>query len=331
MNKKVILVIVAVAVLVGGLFIGMGGGGPKPEDTFEQIKAAFEKKDVAEIEKYVDIADLADSVAESDIFMGKGSGSDYELFKGEFVKDIAKSFRTIASSGNLKEGKGDMWTDALWKLQRATGFRDWTFSGIAGTKAEGKRQVVSVRVKDTVLDKEYTLDVDVADDGGVLRVKRISNLNTLAAVRAQDVKAKIEEINKETLDKIAKAVTVSNSKAVYEKDERAFFSSGDIVRVSATLTNNTDKVITELSGSFGLYKEGSEKPLVGGSFQLAYKKSIKAGGSYQLSEKYTLDSNGLDAPLSEVIKNIGGYKRVFTIKRIAFADGGKLETIQELP
>ena len=49
-NKLMGLIAVVVAVIAGALMMA-GGGGAKPEDSFEQIKAAAANKDVAGVEK----------------------------------------------------------------------------------------------------------------------------------------------------------------------------------------------------------------------------------------------------------------------------------------
>lgn len=304
MSKKLIgVVAAAIIVVIAGVFM-MGGGGPKPEESFEQIKAAALKKDVVDIEKYVNFDALAASVVKSDFLMGaEADNAMLAPMSAGFTVQISKAFRAIAAAGNLREGevKGAGWADPLGDLQKATGFRSWTFVSAGGAvKKDGDKAVVPVKIQDKAVDAEYTLDVEMTKENDVWRVKGIANLSTVAAQRAQDAKAKLEELNKEITKRIAKEVVISDAKMTYFKDndDSDFFFGRDKVKLTLTLSNNTEKTTSKIYGFAELYEENSDKPVERYSFDLPYKKVIKPGEKFVLTNKKRLDSD-------ELVNNFG--------------------------
>lgn len=332
MNKKLMgLIAVVVAVIAGALMMA-GGGGAKPEDSFEQIKAAAANKDVAGVEKYVDFDALAKSVARCDFVMGaEADNPELAPLTAEVVASTAKAFRTIAASGNIKEGAGDMFSDALADLQKNTGFRNWSYVGLAGSKTDGDKAVVSVKVKDSALDKEYTLDVDMAKENNVWRVKGVSNLNAVAAQRGHDVKAKLVELNKEVQDKIAQAIAISDAKMTHFRDDQAIFMDPNKVKVSLVFVNNSDKTVTELRGYAELYKQGADKAVASYKINLPYRKTIAAGKSFAYSDNHSLGRGEDGTSPSQMAKDFSGFTQKFTITSVVFSDGSKLEPLRELP
>ena len=332
MNKKLIGIIAIVVVVAAGVFLMAGGGGPKPEDSFEQIKAAAQKKDVAGVEKYVDFDALAKSIARCDFILGaEADNPELAPLTAEIVAHAAKSFRAIAASGNIKDGAGDMFSDSLGELQKNTGFRSWSYVGTAGSKVNGDKAVVSVKVKDGALDKEYTLDVDMAKENDVWRVKGVSNLNALSAQRAQDVKAKLVELNKEVQDKISKAVSISDAKMTHFKDDMAIFTDPNKVKVSLVFVNNSDKTVTALSGYAELYKPGADKAVASYRINLPYGKTIAPGKSFAYSNSSSLGDGEDGTSSDQMAKDFGSFTQKFTITSIGYSDGSKLEPLRELP
>lgn len=333
MNKKLMGIIAVVVVVIAGALMMTGGGGAKPEDSFEQIKAAIAKKDVAGVEKYVDFDALAKSVARCDFVMGaEADNPELAPLTAEVVASTAKAFRAIVASGNIKEGAGDMFSDALADLQKNTGFRSWSYVGVAGSKMDGDKAVVSVKVKDGVLDMEYTLDVDMAKENDVWRVKGISNLNALAAQRSQDVKAKLAELNKEVLAQIDKAISLDGSKMTHFVDRRAIFADPNSVKIAFVLKNNDSKrTITKISGKAEFYKDGGDNAVLSYDVDLPYKVSVKPGQSYTITANRSMRRGEDGTDVKQIVKNFGNYKQKFTITSIKFADGSAIEPLRSLP
>lgn len=331
MNKKLLGIVAVVVVVVIGAFM-MAGGGSKPEETFEHIKTAAAKKDVAGVEKYVDFDALAKSVARCDFVMGaEADNPELAPLTAEVVASTAKAFRAIVASGNTKEGAGDMYSDALFDLHKNTGFRAWSYAGVTGSKVDGDKTVVSVKVKDSALDKEYTLDVDMAKENDVWRIKGVSNLNAVAAQRGQDVKAKLVELNREVQDKIAKAIAISDAKMTHFRDDQAIFMDPNKVKVSLVVVNNSDKTVTELRGYAELYKQGADKAVASYRISLPYRKTIDAGKSFAYSDNHSLGRGEDGTSPSQMAKDFSGFTQKFTITSVVFSDGSKLEPLRELP
>lgn len=335
MNKKFIGIAVAVAVVALAGFMMMGGDGAKPEESFEQIKAAAVKKDAAGVEKYVDFDALAGSIAKADFVLGANADNpELAPLKADFVAHTAKAFRAIATSGNLNEGagSGDPLSDVLYDIQNNTGFRSWSYVGASAGKVDGDKAIVPVKVMDKALDKEYTLDVDMTKENGVWRVKGIGNLNALAAQRRQDVEAKLAELNKDVQDKISKSVSIGNANMALFADNSGWglFNGGKKVKVSLTLTNTSDKVVTQLSGYAELYKDGAKKPTLNYKIALPYKKKINPGQKLVISKNHSVSSED-GTSVDSIIKGFDGYKQIFTITSVKFADGSALEPLRSLP
>lgn len=334
MNKK-LLGIAAVVVVVAAVGFMMMGGGAKPEDSFEQIILAAQKKDVAGVEKYVDFDALAGSIANAEFIMGaEADNPALAEMKADYVAHTAKAFRAIAASGNLLEGAGSggPLSDVLFDVQNNTGFRSWSYVGASAGKTDGKKAVVPVKVKDNAVEKEYTLDVEMAKENNVWRVKGIANLNALTAQRQQDVKAKLAELNQDMLGKIAKSVSISNAKMEPFVDESGWslWAGSNKIKVSLTLTNNSDKAVTQLNGMAELYKDGSQKPTLRYKINLPYKKRINPGQKLTISNNHSISSeDGTSA--DSIVKNLGNYKQVHTITSVKFADGSSLEPLRSLP
>lgn len=332
MNKKLMgIIAVVVAVIAGALM--MTGGGAKPEESFELIKSAAAKKDVASVEKYVDFDAMAKSVARCDFVMGaEADNPELAPLTAEVVASTAKAFRAIAASGNIKEGAGDMFSDALADLQKNTGFRSWSYVGVSGSKMDGDKAVVAVKVKDGALDKEYTLDIDMAKENDVWRVKSVSNLNALAAQRSQDVKAKLAKLNKEVLTQIAKAVSLDGSKMTHFVDRRAIFADPNSVKIAFVLKNNDSKrTITKIRGKAEFYKDGGDNAVLSYDVDLPYKVSVKPGQSYTITMNRSMCRGEDGTEVKQIVNNFGNYKQKFTINSVKFDDGSVIEPLRSLP
>lgn len=336
MNKKVLGIAAVVVVLAIGAFVMMGGGGPKPEETFEQIKAAATKKDVAGVEKYVDFDGIASSA--SDLILGKAATDPFtQAIWSEYKTALSQSFREMAASGDLWKGKKlDIWDikeKAVFDLDKILGFRSWEYIGTAEAKKDGDNITCTVKVKDASVDKEFALDIVMAEENGILRIKSIKNLNNVAAERTVAIKEKLTALNKEIADKIAKAITISEGKIVYAapKDSLDSLWSNDYAVVSVKLKNNTSKQISKIRGVAALYKDGSDSPLVGYTFSLPFNKKINVGESVNISDRHSLSSDDDSTPTSVLVQNFDNYKRSFVIQSITFADGENWELLRELP
>lgn len=340
--QKIIAVLAALAVFISGWYFFYWLKTPQHSITL--IADAVRQHDLKTFEKHVDMDTLYSKAYDDIVAVTFGSDKDanpiivaiIKGIKGLAVPLLESETRSYILHGDKPEKDTDVQksipagnengAEIVDNLKSRTGFGSLKFEGVESSDSEDGNAIVSVKLYDEKLSRNFILKVKMHQlDDGLWRLQEITNLQDLMKEREAAVKDKLAELNKPIADQIAKSVQLK--KKSLQITSVHYSAIIRMLESTVSLTNTSGKNVDYITGMLELYGDDG-KIFYSGSFA---SNAVLQNASSKLY-KFDFELNPYVKEDAEVIaSDLGKVKWNAYLTNVAFNDGSSLDYLTELP
>jgi len=322
------------------------------------IKTSVEKHDLVKFEQHVDMNSLYGRAFDS--FIGKElQGNDNALIlgivkamrgivvdeltnqtkkyveTGSFEKPANNENKNTAGKENNTENNGKAAAQALSSRTNAQGME---YKGVEKTEKDGKIAVVSLKMNDKQLKKDFILKVKMRElDNGEWTVVEIANLEEFLAEHDQAVREKLAELNKPIKEKMDSVLKVTNNISARLRDTNPFFQSQELSYSIGMILPDKSNKVSDLYGKFIMTDSAGKNVLVCPTHFWGVQNNYSKE-NYSPTKEYIITAKKYDKLnpfISEEKKimdaGISAYKLNFTVTKLVMVDGSTIELATKLP
>ena len=327
-----------------------------PAYSLNIIRESIEKHDLMKFEKHVDTESMY-SRAFDEVVQKQLSESGYEnnqfamgivgLMKKTVVDELVSQTKKYVETGSVEDSNSNNVTkkknqpdgkEMASNLNKNAGLSYVQFKGIEDTKKDGKIAVVSTKIFDKRIEKDFIVKLKMRElENGEWRLVEVSNLNEYLVEREKAVKEKLIALNKPIREQIEKAFQIV-SLDVNARNENSFFPMYRLHYALKFKLPDESKKITNLKGVF-VISDKDGKNLYGTRVDdLPNISSIYSKEGYSPEKVYTWRCSAGDTlnpfiPNEEKIakQGINSFSKKFEVLRLKFDDGSVAEILTDLP
>jgi hypothetical protein len=193
---KFLIAIIVLAIAAGG---GYWYWTTTPQYSLLEVRNAFKSHDVQAFNKYVDVdaisGDIVDVVVEKPTGIISEFGPVGKLFsfglvsfiKPQIAESVKRQLNQLVADGGVKsmadrEQKTQLVSDeprkkiSLKNFIRDLGFTGKIYHGIAYVRSEGKASRAGINLFNEKYNRDFVLELRMADMGGYWQINQLSNL-----------------------------------------------------------------------------------------------------------------------------------------------------------
>ena len=142
-------------------------------------------------------------------------------------------------------------------LKSRTGFGSLKYEGVENTETEGENAIVSIKLHDEKLSKNFILKIKMQQlDDGLWRLLEITNLQDFMKEREAAVKEKLAELNKPVAEQIASNVKLD--KKLLQITSVHYSAIIRMLETEVNLTNTSGKNVNYIAGMLELYGDDGQ-------------------------------------------------------------------------
>lgn len=354
-NRLFIIAGIVTLVIVGILFYFLYWV-KTPAYSLNLIREAVEKHDLVKFEKHVDTESLYNrafdevvqkSLSESGYANNQLAMGIVGMMKKTVIDELVGQTKKYVETGdfeatnpnnaakktNQPDGK-----EMASNINKNAGISYIQFKGIEDTNKDGKIAVVSVKIFDKKIEKDFIVKLKMRElDNGEWCLVEVANLTDYLTEREKAVKEKLNALNKPIREQIEKAFQVV-SLDINARNENSFFP---MYRLHYTLKfklPDNSKKVAQLKGLF-VISDKDGKDLYGTRVDnLPDISSIYTKEGYAPDKVYTWRCSAGDTlnpfiPNEEKIakQGVDSFAKKFEVLGIKFEDGTVAEILTDLP
>lgn len=326
-----------------------------PAYSLNIIRESIEKHDLVKFEKHVDTESLY-SRAFDDVVQKNLGQAGYEnnqfvmglvgMLKKVAVDELINQTKKYVETGDFEISGQKSSTDkakqpdgkeVATNLNKNAGISYIQFKGIEDTQKDGKISVVTTKVYDKKIEKEFNVKLKMRElENGEWKLVEVSNLNEYLDERAKAIDEKLKALNKPIQEKIEKSIQIVGTE-VTAVNENSFFPMYRLkYRVRYKLPQ-TEKRIKYLEGVF-LIIDNTGKDIYGTKVNHNRLLAIYERQDYSPEKEYRFSFQSLDT-LNPFIPNedkivkqgVNSFKHQFKVYKVEFEDGNLAELLTEVP
>jgi hypothetical protein len=230
--KMKLALLLAVAVLLGGLGIAYRHWSSSPSYSLRQIQQALETHDVVKFEKYVDVEtvssrlidDVMTQVETRDESPATGLATGLvQLMKPRLVDAIQEQVTRLIETGNFAgssdtAASGDLGNVSLEQMSDQIGAREDSYNGVAYTRSQGKIALLGLEFHNSALDTTMVLELKMRAHDGYWQLVELVNLIELIE-KAQALEAALlDKLNEPIRREISDVLRVDITKKTNDTD-----------------------------------------------------------------------------------------------------------------
>lgn len=321
------------------------------------IKTSIEKHDLAKFEQHVDLNTLYGRAYDS-YMSNELKGNDNELvlglvkaMRGVILDELTNRTKKYVETGKFETKKGQEGQEtsnkdpfkidgskAIKDLGERTGAQGMEYKGIEKTEKDGKIAVVSLKLRDTQLNKEFILKIKMRElDNGEWQAVEVSNFTEFLKNHDQAVTDKIAEINKPIREKMDKLFKISDKISAKLSATNSFFRSDDLFYTIGIVLPDKEHKVKEVYGKF-IIKDAEGQQVVVSPIHLVDldknydKPDYSATKEYEITWKRASSLNPFMSQENKIMENgLQEYKFSFAFNKLVLMDGSVIELVTKLP
>lgn len=355
-NKSRLYIIAGIVVLaIIGLLFYFLYWVKTPAYSLNLIREAIEKHDLVKFEKHVDTESLYNR-AFDEVVQKNLTNSGYEnnqlvmglvgMLKKTAVDELINQTKKYVETGdfeipgqkaapaktNQPDGK-----DVANNLNKNAGISYIQFKGVENTQKDGKIAVVTTKVYDKRVDKDFVVKLKMRElEDGEWKVVEAANLTEYLEEREKAIVEKLNALNKPIQEQIDKLIQIVDTE-VEAVNENSFFPMYRLkYRVRYKLAQ-TEKKIRDLQGVY-LISDDNGKDIYGQKVKHNKLLSIYERADYSPEKVYrfSFQSGSTLNPFipseEKIIKQgVNSFKHQFKVYCLGLEDGTVLELLTEIP
>ena len=355
-NKSRLYIIAGIVVLaIIGLLFYFLYWVKTPAYSLNLIREAIEKHDLVKFEKHVDTESLYNR-AFDEVVQKNLTNSGYEnnqlvmgligMLKKTAVDELINQTKKYVETGdfeipgqkvapaktNQPDGK-----DVATNLNKNAGISYIQFKGIENTQKDGKIAVVTTKVYDKRVGKDFVIKLKMRElENGEWKVVEAANLTEYLEEREKAIVEKLNALNKPIQEQIDKLIQIVDTQ-VEAVNENSFFPMYRLKYTVRFKLPQTKKKIRNLQGVF-LICDDKGKDFYGTRLNNNTMLAIYEHNGYTPEKVYRFNFRSVDT-LNPFIPNedkiikqgVNSFKHQFKVYCLGLEDGTVLELLTEIP
>lgn len=354
-NSRLFIIAGVVGLCIVGLLFYFLYWVKTPAYSLNLIREAVEKHDLIKFEKHVDTESLYNR-AFDDIVQKSLSESGYEnnqlvmglvgMIKKTAVDEMISQTKKYVETGDFETTEKNTATKQTNKpdgksmaanMNKNVGVSYMQFKGIENTQKDGKIAVVTTKVYDKKLEKDFNIKLKMRElENGEWKVVEVSNLAEYYDERKNAVEAKLDALNKPIQEKIEKSIQIIGTE-VNAVNENSFFPMHRLHYLVKFKLPQADNKIKNFKGIF-LISDNQGKDLYGTRFNgnqvlnLYNQNDYTPEKIFNLKFKTASTLNPFIPNEDKIIKQgVNSFKHQFKIYKIEYENGNVTEILTEIP
>ncbi len=354
-KSKLFIMVGTVALLIIGLLFYFLYWVKTPAYSLTLIRESIEKHDLVKFEKHVDTESLYNR-AFDDVVQKNLTQSGYEnnqfvmgligMLKKTAVDELINQTKKYVETGNFEvsgqkssseKSKQPDGKEVATNLNKNAGISYIQFKGVENTQKDGKISVVTTKVYDKKIEKEFTVKLKMRElENGEWKLVEISNLNEYLDERAKAIDEKLKALNKPIQEKIEKSIQIISAE-VKAINENSFFPMYRLHYLVKFKLPQSENKIKNFKGIF-LISDSQGKDLYGTRFNGNGVSTLYTQKDYTINKDFSLrfkSPNTLNPFIPDEDKiakqGVNSFKHQFKVYKVEFEDGTIAELLTEVP
>ena len=355
-NKSRLFIIAGIVVLaIIGLLFYFLYWVKTPAYSLNLIREAIEKHDLVKFEKHVDTESLYNR-AFDEVVQKNLTNSGYEnnqlvmglvgMLKKTAVDELINQTKKYVETGdfeipgqkaapaktNQPDGK-----EVANNLNKNAGISYIQFKGVENTQKDGKIAVVTTKVYDKRVDKDFVVKLKMRElENGEWKVVEAANLTEYLEEREKAIVEKLNALNKPIQEQIDKLIQIVGAEAE-TINENSFFP---IYRLKYTVRFKLAQAEKKIRNLYGVFLICDDKGKEFYGTRVTHDKLLAIyehkGYAPEKVYRFTFYSVGTLNPFipneDKIIKQgINSFKQQFKVHKIELEDGKVFELLTDIP